>query len=168
MRELITNFYEYDSWATEKLLKTLEQLTPEQYTAPGCSGHGSIRDTLAHLLNVQYGWLSWYDGSMEIPAAFTASAPKENFVTVESAHARWKVVDAQTRAFLGNLTEKQLTEEKSFTRSNGVTSSLPLWKLLLHTANHGTHTRGQIIAAVRRAEINPGWYDLIGYEMSKL
>ena len=48
MFELIKTLYAYNSWAVAKLLDALEQLTPEELAAPGCSGHGSIRDTLAH------------------------------------------------------------------------------------------------------------------------
>jgi hypothetical protein len=39
--EMIKMFYAYNSWATAQLINSLDQLSPEQLTAPGCSGHGT-------------------------------------------------------------------------------------------------------------------------------
>ena len=49
MLEMIKMFYAYNSWATSQLINSLDQLNVEQLTAPGCSGNGSIRETLAEV-----------------------------------------------------------------------------------------------------------------------
>src|SRR5688500_12829781 len=62
--DLIKAYFAYNSWATARLFDALEELTPEEYNQPGASGHGSIRDNLAHLMAVQLRWFSWFDGSL--------------------------------------------------------------------------------------------------------
>ncbi len=165
MLEMIKNFYAYNAWAMEILLKSLEQVTEEEYTALGCSGHGSIRDTLAHLMGTQWGWFSWFDGSQSAVESIALHITGEEIDTPEKAAEKWKAVHVQTNACLGILTEDNIRKEWSATLPNGFTMSLPLWQLLLHVANHGTHTRAQIIAAVRRLGHNPGIYELFRYAL---
>ena len=40
-------------------------------------------------------------------------------------------------------------------------------EMLLHVANHGTHTRAQIVAVIRRAGHNPGSYELLHYLLER-
>jgi len=53
--EMLTIF-DYDGWATEKVLKATETLTPDQFSAPQQCGHNSIRDTLVHMLSAGWIW----------------------------------------------------------------------------------------------------------------
>src|SRR4051794_35523933 len=50
----------------------VSQLSPEQFTQPGGYSHGSVRDQLVHLLNVDDGWFSELRGvapAAEVPPA---------------------------------------------------------------------------------------------------
>ena len=46
-----------------------------------------------------------------------------------------------------------------------MTLSQPLGELMLHVANHGTHTRAQIAAAVRRLGKDPGVLEYLKFAM---
>ena len=79
MHEMIELQFAYAVWATEKLFDVLEKISKEEYNAPGCSGHGSIRDTLAHCLSAEQGWFLWFDKSMSaseksVPSAIISRA----------------------------------------------------------------------------------------------
>ena len=165
MLELIQTYYRYNSWATEQLLSACEQLSPEEWNAPGCSGNGSIWQTLDHLINVQWGWFCWYDGTKEMKDTLKLMLRKD-LDTLPKARERWVSVNEQTNAFINRLTEESVKGIRSFTRSNGREESHPVWKLLMHTANHATHTRAQIVAAIRRAGHNPGNVDLLNYVLN--
>jgi uncharacterized damage-inducible protein DinB len=167
MLEAIILHYDYNTWANDLLLKTMEQLTDAQYNAPNCSGNGSTRDTLAHLLSTQVAWFSWLDGSLPLQQALAPHLKGEDIRTVEDAQQKWVTVDEQTKRYLAQLTEEQVMEEQPFTLPNGTSSSMPLWQFQTHVANHATHTRGQIIAAIRREGISPGSYDMVRYLMSR-
>jgi len=159
--DIISYFYRYDFWATGRLLDSMEQLTPEEYTAPGCSGNGSIRDTFAHLLSTHHGWFSWYDGSMTVAEAIRPLIRGEEIPTVALARERWAQVGRQMEAFLATLTEERLHEPLPWSLPNGMSGETIRWKMMLHTANHGTHTRAQIVATIRRLGHTPSNVDLL-------
>jgi uncharacterized damage-inducible protein DinB len=166
MLELMRTTYDYNTWATARVLDGLEGLTEEEYNAPDCSGNGSIRDTLAHLLTCQWGWFAWFDGSMTLQEAYALTLPGEAIPTVAEARARWAAIDAQTQAYLRRVDETTLEETRSWTTPGGRSDSAPLWKLLLHVANHGTHTRGQVVAGIRRVGADPGNTDLLHWALA--
>jgi uncharacterized damage-inducible protein DinB len=166
MLELIKTLYAYNSWATAHVLTTLENLSTEELAAPGCSGHGSIRDTLAHLFTTQWGWLSWLDGSMNLSQSYGVRVSAESIDTAMKASERWVPIDKQTTAFINSLTQDKLRDIWSWALPNGHSDSLPLWRLLTHLANHGTHTRAQIIAAIRRAGHEPPNIDFMNYSLT--
>ncbi len=165
MLELIKTYYSYNSWATEKVLVSCEQLSSEDYNASGCSGNGSIGETLSHLILVQQGWLGWFEKTLELKDAVKIMTT-EKLATLDDAKKRWSIVDKQTVHFVHGLTDDSLKEIRNFTRMNGKQESHPLWKLMMHTANHGTHTRAQIVAGIRRAGHDPGNVDLLNYVLN--
>src|SRR5262249_8384675 len=164
--DVITYFYRYNSWATERVLNAMEKLTPEEYAAPGCSAHGSIRDTFAHFMDAQLAWFSWYDGSKTIEEITPTSIHGEDISTVALARERWAPIAAQTDAFINTLTEARINEDVSESAPDGTTLTAKLWRLMLHTTNHGTHTRAQIVAAIRRAGHDPGNVELLNFVLS--
>jgi uncharacterized damage-inducible protein DinB len=165
MLEIIKNYYAFNSWATDSLLAACEQLSLEEYNAPGCSGNGSAGETLSHLITVQQGWIAWFEQKIEILDAVRLIM-NEKLSTLAEVRARWMLVKDETNGFVDALTDDSLKEIRHFTRSNGKQESHPLWKLMMHTANHGTHTRGQIAASIRRAGHEPGDLDLLDYVMN--
>ena len=60
------------------------------------------------------------------------------------ARVHWAAIDRQTHAFVDALTDAALAGSCAWTGLDGHSDAAPLWKLLLHVANHGTHTRAQI------------------------
>jgi uncharacterized damage-inducible protein DinB len=54
------------------------------------------------------------------------------------------------------LSDADLAKVWTAERPGGMTLSQPLGEMMLHVANHGTHTRAQIAAAVRRLGKDPG------------
>ena len=59
-------------------LPSLEKISKEEYNAPECSGHGSIRDTLAHCLSAEQGWFLWFDKSMSVSESMVVTEGRGN------------------------------------------------------------------------------------------
>ena len=166
MLDLIKSYYAYNSWAAASLLDSLEQLSAAELVAPGCSGHGSIRDTLAHFMTTQWGWVSWFDGSLTVSQAYALKVPSESIDTIAKARQRWLPIDKQATTLVNGLSEEKLKDIWSWTLPTGGSDSLPLWRLLFHVANHGTHTRAQIVAGIRGAGHDAPNIDFLNYSLT--
>ena len=165
MIEVIKSLYAYNSWATTKLIDSLEQLSPDELNAPGCSGNGSIIQTFAHLMQSQWGWFSWLDGSLTSNLAMMVRVSADEIGTIPKMRDRWSPIDSQTTKAIETLSDEKLNDEWSWTHPVTGPNSLPLWRLLVHVATHGAHTRGQINAAIRRAGHAPNNIDFLNYSL---
>jgi uncharacterized damage-inducible protein DinB len=157
MNEIIGALFRYNTWAMDQFFLVLHQLTVPEYSDTEASGNGSIRDTLVHMMSVQWGYTSWFDRSAEAPLALARVRELKGpmFDTSDKAEARWRDIDRQTRAFADRVTDEQLREIWQWNLPDGRSLALPLWQLTTHVANHQTHTRAQIVAAMRRIGKEP-------------
>lgn len=153
--------FDYDAWATQRLLEAMRQLRAEEYASVEASGKGSIRDSFAHLLTVQWSWFSWLSGRLPAEEAMHEKIDPQQIATLEQAVSRWAAVREQTEKTILGLSQEAITSDLPISVPELAASSLPLWKLLLHVANHGTHTRAQISAALQRSGHAPLDTDMI-------
>lgn len=101
--EALQRLYAYNGWATGRILDAAEQLTSEQLHAPGQAGHGSIRDTLLHLLDAHRGWLSWWDGSLSAEEAYNLHTDPAGFADVTALRRFQAEIQQQTQTFVARL-----------------------------------------------------------------
>jgi uncharacterized damage-inducible protein DinB len=156
MIETLRRIYRYQDWAMEQLWPALDALTAEDLDTPGCSGNGTIRGTLTHLIRVQNGWFTWFDGSKSATDAQSMRRKDADFATMAEARAAWREASDRAEDCVAKLSDADLAKIWTAERPGGMTLSQPLGELMLHVANHGTHTRAQIAAAVRRLGKDPG------------
>ena len=154
--------YDYGYWANGKLFDVISQLTPEQFTQPVAGSYGSIRNTLAHILSAEAGWLSRCGGPERGPSLDAADFP-----TVESLMQAWQTVEAQVRNFLATLKDEDLTFDVEFVIGGAEKRSMPLGELMQHAATHGVHHRGQVTLLLRLLGYTPGNFDILFYFRDK-
>lgn len=166
MLRMVETMYSYDAWATDRLLDSMAHLNDDEYRAAVASRHGSVRDTFAHLLVVQWRFVSWLDGSMSLDEAFDLQLSGTRIPTVAAARDRWKRLSDQVAWVVASQSEQSLLRLRQGTLANGVRISIPAWEILLHIINHNTHTRGQIFAALEHANYVSEGVDLLSYAVS--
>jgi uncharacterized damage-inducible protein DinB len=105
---------------------------------------------------VQNGWFSWFDGTMSAADAQSMRRKDPDFGTMAEARAAWREASDRAEACVAKLSDADVAKVWTHTMGSGFTLSQPLGEMMLHVANHGTHTRAQIAAAVRRAGKEPG------------
>ena len=160
--ELIRTLYDYDRWATERIFDTAANLRPEQLNAPGTAGHGSVRETLLHLVSTQRNWVSWWNGSMTADESMTSWPDPADYPDFDTVRAFWNDVQRKTSAFIDGLTEDDLTREYNSTLPwTGQTVTFTLWQMMVHVANHGTQHRSEAAAMLTAFDHSPGFLDLI-------
>ena len=154
--------YDYGYWANRRLFEVIAQLTPEQFTRPVAGGHGSIRNTMVHVLSAEAGWLDRCGGPKRGPRL-----NPDDFPTIESVIQAWNKVEASMREFLASLKEEDLTRNIEYATERSQKVSMPMGELLQHGANHGVHHRGQVALLLRLLGHAPGNFDILFYFAEK-
>jgi uncharacterized damage-inducible protein DinB len=93
------------------------------------------------MMSAEWIWLRRWQG--ESPKAMLAP---QDFPTLEALYANWSEVEAELQAFVAAQTEESLLRTVAYTNTKGRMYALPLWQLMAHLANHGTHHRGELAA----------------------
>lgn len=154
MRELIVSYYAYQQWANQRILETAAKVPFEQLTTAVLSGFDPVRSTLTHMLWAQHLWLHRFKGLPRVsdvdPAQFTELA---------SIQVRWDAIDVETNEFLATLTDQQLASGMPAGSDIGP-SDMPLWRAMLHQANHQTYHRGEVAAVLTHLGASPGELDV--------
>jgi uncharacterized damage-inducible protein DinB len=152
----IDEAYAYSDWANRKLLKVVEELTPEEFTI--CGQHQSIRTTLVHMLSAEWGWLARCGGPERGPRLNPADFPDLSSVT-----ATWSKVEEGRRKFLSTLSDEDVHREITYHNDEGEARSLTLGEIMAHAATHNTHHRGQVSLLLRMMGRVPCDIDLLMY-----
>jgi len=148
----------YHKWATERVLSKCLELSADQLAQDLNVSFGSIYGTIAHLYQADSVWLNRLLG---LPSGTPAdySAPGCTFELRDA----WLPVQDKILAFAEGLGEDEWQRELSYKTFSGVPYQTPIWQMVLHVVNHGTHHRGQLTAMLRQLSIKPENLDLIAY-----
>jgi uncharacterized damage-inducible protein DinB len=78
---------------------------------------------------------------------------------------KWQAVTGRRNAYLGTISDADLSRELGYTRFTGEPYSLPLDQQMQHVVNHATLHRGQVVGMMRQLGIAPPATDLLFYLM---
>jgi uncharacterized damage-inducible protein DinB len=160
----ILTLYDYNYWATARVLQAAANLTPDQFTAPAGLSHGSVRGALVHTLGAEIVWrLRCAEGK-----SLSALPDEKDFPTVDVLRERWQDEEQKMRAYLNSLTDEALNRTVHYTTTKGVPFENVLWNLLVHVVNHGTQFRSEAAVALTSYGYSPGDLDLLLYFREKM
>lgn len=158
----LQRMYDYNYWANKRLLTAVSHLTTEQFIRLVAGGHGSVRNTLVHVLSAEWGWLDRCGGHGRGPAL-----KPEDYPDLDSVVTTWAKVERWMRDFLSALTDADVDRIVEYSNAHGETRSMILGELLQHAANHGAHHRGQVALLLRVLGQAPGNFDLLFYDADR-
>ena len=155
----IHQLYDYNAWATERVLGATAQLSPEQFVAPAPVSFGSLRATLVHLLSAEWMW------RMRVVAGISPERmlDETTFPNVAALGARFTLEGEQMRQFVAGLDDAALERVVHYTTTKGQPFATPLWQVLLHVVNHGTQFRSEAAVVLTTLQASPGDLDLIAF-----
>lgn len=151
---------DYTAWATGRLLDASAKLTDEEMTRDFGTADRCVRDTLAHIFAADRVWLTRVQGQ---PPATFLSAEEKNF---EMLKTEWPALLERWKAWLAPLTDADAGAKIAYKDLRGNAYQQPLWQILLHVVNHGSHHRGQVAGFLRAMGHTPPLLDLIAYYRS--
>jgi uncharacterized damage-inducible protein DinB len=153
----VVTLFDYNYWATERILEAAGRLSPAQYIAPAGLSHGSIRGALVHCLSAERTWRI----RCQERQSPTTSLAEADFPTLEALRALWGEEEAAMRGYVAGLSEADLAGDIDYANTKGEPFRAPLWGILSHVVNHGTQCRSEAAVALTAAGASPGDLDLI-------
>jgi uncharacterized damage-inducible protein DinB len=151
--DMINTLFDYNQWANEKLLQTLAGVGEKALYENMQNGIGSMHSTLVHMLSGMWIWRTRWQGGMPDMMLRT-----EDFPTFEAILQRWREEEMQLHAFLTTLSADDMTRDISYisTMVPGKLFTLPLWKTMMHQANHMNQHRSEIAMRLTALQHSPG------------
>jgi uncharacterized damage-inducible protein DinB len=143
--EDIRTLFEYNSWANHRALESCAAISSDQFTKDLGSSFKSVRDTLAHICDVEWLWLERFHGR-----SHSALPPASSYADLAALRARWEDVERDVNDFIVSLADSDLARVYEFKTMQGGPQAQPGWQMLQHLANHGTYHRGQIATMLRQ------------------
>lgn len=156
----IRTLFEYHYWASNLVWDCIMQLSDEQFAQELNYSTGSIRGIMLHTLSATRRWIDRIEQRPGTPHPNAADFP-----TRQSVKIAWDQAKTDTLAFLQGLDETKLDQTLHWELPNrNIVADQPLWQVLLHTFNHTTDHRAQILALLNQHfQIETPEQDLLFY-----
>lgn len=148
---------DYTAWASQKLLDAAADLTEEELNRDFGSSEHSYLGTLLHVFGADRIWLYRLAGG-ENPGGLS---PADRSLAV--LQNDWPAIHERWRIWAAELTEERADAMLDYRDLKGNPYRQPVWQLVLHMVNHGTHHRGQAVGFLRAMGKVPPSVDLIYY-----
>ena len=115
-KEDILQFYEYNYWATFKVLNAAAKISTEQFIAPMGLTFGSIRGSLVHALGAEIIWRKRFQEGISL----SALPAEDEFPNINTLTESWKQEETLMRTYLHGLTDGDLTTIFKYKNTKGV------------------------------------------------
>lgn len=148
---------DYSTWATQRLLDSAAKLSNDELTRDFQTSDKCVLDTLVHVYAADRIWLSRVQDQ---PRATFSDAEDRDLAVLQdewpALHQRWKL-------WLRDFSDADVKRTIAYRDMKGNPYSQPVWQILLHLVNHGTHHRGQVSGFLRAMGHTPPPLDMIAY-----
>ncbi|MCX6629455.1 MAG: DinB family protein [Candidatus Solibacter sp.] len=152
----LNEMFDHNYWARDRQLQACARLTEEQFLRPLGNSFPSLRDTLTHLLAVEWIWLERWRGR----APRVLLSPEE-FPTLSALSQRWRTVEHEMREHVAGLSEEAIEWPMTCVSTRGQPWTYTLWRMILHLLNHQSYHRGQVTALLRQLGEQPPKVDFL-------
>jgi len=156
--EALRTHLDYTVWASRRLVNAASSLPAEELTRDFRSADHSILGTLVHVYAADRVWFGRIHGNP--PARFI---DPENDMRLEVLQNDWPALYKRWQEWASGLSEDSIGSKISYKDLKGNPYETPLWQIVLHVVNHGTHHRGQVSGFLRALGHTPPPVDLIAY-----
>ena len=154
--ETLCELFDHNYWARDRQLQACAALAPGEFLRPLGSSFPSLRDTLAHLVAVEWLWLERWQGRSP-----RSMPPAEDFPSLAVISGRWSAVERDMRLYLAGLTGQALAQPFTYRNFQGEQWTYPLWRAMLHLLLHQAHHRGQVTTMLRQLGAQPPAVDFL-------
>jgi len=147
----------YTAWASRALVEAAGRLSHEELTRDFGTADKSVLGTLVHIFGADRVWLARLRGE---PQPRNTTDADYSLAVLEND---WQAIHEGWRQWAAGLAEGDTSRLVSYSDLRGNPWRQPLWHLVLHVVNHGTHHRGQVSGFLRAMGHVPPKLDLTQY-----
>ncbi|MFT7589134.1 MAG: putative damage-inducible protein DinB [Limisphaerales bacterium] len=144
MIKLIKDYVAYNSWANKKLFGLTDQLQGADFDRELVSSFPTIRKTIVHIWDAESIWLSRLKGSS--PIQWPSNNLDRSLPFIEPAIANSEVY----RDYVNKKEASWFDAPCSYSTAEGTIFMKRYGELIMHTMNHSTFHRGQLITMFRQ------------------
>lgn len=156
--DLLRTHLNYTAWAGRRLVEAAASLTPEELTRDFRTADHSVLATLVHIYAADRIWLGRVHGNP--PARFMDPEQDLHLAVLQTD---WPQLQNRWKEWAASQTDDSIRANASYKDLKGNPYETPLWQIVLHLVNHGTHHRGQVSGFLRAMDHKPPVLDLIAY-----
>jgi uncharacterized damage-inducible protein DinB len=151
------HFYDYHFSENRKIWdRYVTQLSYEQFTQQAGYSHGSVRDQILHLMDVEDVWFSELRGIQ--PSEPLSPTDLDDRQKIRE---NWDRVEQSVREYLAELRDDMLFDKPI--EEPDEDRDLIVWQVLLHVVNHGTDHRAQLLRLLNDLGVETKYQDYIFY-----
>ena len=143
----IRYLFEYDRWATRRVLAALDGIDEATWPAPNAIDERGLGQIVVHQLGAHGRWRIGLSGGSGryVPE-------REPLPTIAGLRSRWEDEWQALDAWLDTLDDAALSRREE---------DIAVWQCLAHVVNHGTQHRSEAAALLTAAGASPGEIDMI-------
>jgi uncharacterized damage-inducible protein DinB len=153
----------YNAWANHRLLLKAARLTWEQLNTGAPLSYNTLLATLIHILDTQW---YWREGAQTGHLPVNKLSPSD-FSSLAALKRRWEHEDRLLSDLVDGLSAAELQASVTYTWTQARPRTRPLWHILVHLVNHGTHHRSEIGQQLAVLGQSPGDLDFIKFVSRK-
>jgi uncharacterized damage-inducible protein DinB len=154
----IRTLFAYNAWANHRVLEACAALTPQQFTQTVTSSFPSIRDTLFHIMGVEWLYFERWHGRSP-----STLLPGEHFDDLAAMRGRWQQIERSLTEYVSGPELGDTGRALQYLNMQGNPFAYPLRAMLQHMVNHSTYHRGQVTTQLRQLGARPLSTDLLRY-----
>jgi uncharacterized damage-inducible protein DinB len=155
--DVLQDHLTYTAWASKRLLDAASTLTSDELNRDFGTADRSVIGTLIHIYSADKVWLDRVLGKS--PEGFTTLADP----TLASLQTAGQAVHDAWSQWAGDLNPSSPETEVRYFDLKRREWRQPLWQIILHVVNHGTHHRAQVSGFLRSLGHTPPTTDLAFY-----
>src|SRR5450432_3154608 len=144
----------YSAWASQRLVHAASELTEAELLRDFQTSDHSVLGTLVHTFAGDRIWLT---RMQKAPRPQYSSEADHHLSVLQN---EWPELYRQWDEWMQGLNDDAVRADFTYQDMRGAVWTQPIWKLVLHVVNHGTHHRGQVSGFLRAMGQVPPVLDL--------